>query len=214
MMKSFSGSSFQLPGKMQCRLPAPGTWQLTANSRGFSLIETVVVIAISAIVMLGVYEIYLTFGNSYLFQNAQINNASGAALFMNEFNDLSLQASSIATSRDVSGTTYTTGSTTLVYEIPAVNSSGDIVAAAYDYAIFHASSTDVYRILDANGSSARTSGTKRLSDTLSNLTFTYNDTATTSSTAVTADITTKTTVKSQNFSTRLIQQVYLRNKDE
>jgi prepilin-type N-terminal cleavage/methylation domain-containing protein len=215
MTKQLSGSSFQLPGKFHSRIfLAPGTWHLTAKPRGFSLIETVVVIAISAIVMLGVYEIYITFGNSYLYQNARINNASGAALFMNEFNELSLQASAIVTSRTISGTTYTTGSTTLVYEIPAINSSGDIVATTYDYAILYSSSTNAYRILDANGSSARISGSKRLSDTLSNLTFTYNDTATTSSTAVTADITTNTTVKSQNFSTHLIQQVYLRNKDE
>jgi prepilin-type N-terminal cleavage/methylation domain-containing protein len=215
MMKQLLVFSFELLGK--CNAPTllkAKSLKLEAGSRGFSLTELVVVIAISVVVMLGVYEIYITFGNSYLYQNAQINNASGAALFMNEFSDLSLQADAIVSSRTVSGTIYTTSSTTLIYEIPTVNSSGNVINATYDYAILYASSTNAYRILDANGSSARRSGTKRLSDSVSNLTFTYNNVATTSSTAVTADITTKTTIKSESFTTHLKQQVYLRNKSE
>src|SRR5882724_11083113 len=113
---------------------------------GFSVIELIIVIAISVVVLLAVSEIYITFGNSYLYQNANINASASAAAFLNEFNDMGLQADAIVTSRTVSGTTYTTSSTTVVFELPAQDSSGDIVASTYDYAILYASSTYAYRI--------------------------------------------------------------------
>src|SRR4051812_12219701 len=105
------------------------------HSRGFSFMELVIVMAISVILMLALVEIYVTFGNSYLYQNAGINISSSAAAFLNEFSDLGFQADAIVASRTVSGTTYTSGSTTVIFELPAINSSGDVVANAYDYAI-------------------------------------------------------------------------------
>ena len=182
------------------------------NVRGFSIIEMVIVIAISVIIMLSVIEIYITYSNSYLYQNAAINTSSSAAAFLNEFSDMSLQADAIVASRTVSGTTYTTGSTTVVFEIPAINSSGDVVSNAYDYAILYASSTGAYRLLDVNGSSVRVAGTKKFSDFVNNLTFTYDNGSPTAATSVTADITTISLVKQETFSSHLKQQVYLRNK--
>jgi hypothetical protein len=182
------------------------------HMRGFSTVEVVIVVAISAIVLMAVTEIYVTYNNSYVYQNANINDAASAALYLGEFNDLGLQADAVSASRTVSGTTYTTGSTTVVFEIPAINSSGDVIANTYDYAIFYASSTGAYRILDVNGSSARTAGTKEFSDVVDNLTFTYDSGTPSSASTVTADITTKSTVKLETFTTHLKQQVYLRNK--
>jgi type II secretory pathway pseudopilin PulG len=180
--------------------------------RGFSTIELIIVIAISVILMLAVVEIYVTYSNSYLYQNAAINTSSSAAAFLNEFNDMSLQADAIVASRSVSGTTYTTGSTTVVFEIPAINSSGDIISNSFDYAILYASSTGAYRLLDVNGSSARVAGTKKFSDFVNNLTFTYDNASPTAASSVTADITTKSIVKQETFTSHLKQQVYLRNK--
>jgi type II secretory pathway pseudopilin PulG len=180
--------------------------------RGFSTIEVVIVVAISAIVLLAVTEIYVTYNNSYIYQNARINDASSAARYLGEFSDLGLQADAVSASRTVSGTTYTTSSSTVVFELPAINSSGDVIANTYDYAIFYASSTGAYRTLDSNGSSARVAGTKKFSDVLNNLTFTYDSGTPSSATTVTADITTKSVVKQETFITHLKQQVYLRNK--
>jgi len=180
--------------------------------RGFSVIEMIIVIAISVILLLAVVEIYVTYSNSYLYQNASINTSSSAAAFLNEFNDMSLQADAIVASRTVSGTAYTTGSTTVIFEMPAINSSGDVISNTYDYAILYSSSTSAYRRLDTNASSARTAGTKKFSDLVSNLTFTYDNASPTSASSVTADISTKAQVKQENFTSHLKQQVYLRNK--
>jgi len=182
------------------------------NLRGFSLMEVVIVIAISVILILAVTEIYVTYSNSYLDQNAAINTSSSAAAFLNEFNNIGLQADAIVSSRTVSGTAYTTGSSTVIFELPAINSSGDVLSNTYDYAIFYSSSTGAYRLLDTNGSSARSSGTKLFSSFLSNLTFTYDNASPTSASGVTADITTQSTVKQTTYNSHLKQQVYLRNK--
>ena len=178
---------------------------------GFSLLEVIIVIFISAVVVLAVFEIYITLSKTYLLQHASINASSGAAAFVNELQDMAHQADAIETSASISGTTYTSGSTTVVFELPAVNSSGDVLSNTYDYVTLYATSTNAYRVIDANASSARVDGTKKLSDVVQNLTFTYDTGTPSTATAVTIDMTTATTVKSNTVQTRLKQQVYLRN---
>jgi hypothetical protein len=145
-------------------------------------------------------------------QNASIGVSSSAAQYLNEFSKLGFQADAVVASRTVSGTAYTSGSTTVIFELPAINSSGDPVSNAYDYAIFYASTTAAYRILDTNGSSARTAGTKKFSDYVSNLTFTYDNGTPSSATNVIANLTTLSVVKQETLSSHLKQQVYLRNQ--
>lgn len=179
---------------------------------GFTLTEVIIVVFVSTVVMLGVFSIYSTFSASYIFQNAKINTSRSTASFLNEFADNVHQANAIVASKVISGTTYTTGSTTLVLEIPAINSSGDIVSNTYDYAVLYSTSTYAYRLLSANGSSARNTNTKQYTDTLSNLTFTYDNATPANAASITADITTQTQVKSNTVTSHLKQQVYLRNK--
>jgi prepilin-type N-terminal cleavage/methylation domain-containing protein len=182
------------------------------NTRGFSVIEVLIVIVVASVVSLALSEIFLTYYDSYAYQNANINAASSAALFLNELNDLSLQADAIVGSRAFSGTTYTSGSTTVVFELPSINSSGDVIASTYDYTVLYASSTNIFRIMDADASSARADGTKKLSDALGNLTFTYNNATPSLASQVSANVTTLAISKKHTANTRLVQTVYLRNK--
>ena len=182
------------------------------SSRGFSVPEMVVIIFLSSVVFLGISQIYITYNSSYLYQNASINASLSAASFVNETADMALQASNIVASRTVSGTLYTTGSTTVILEIPSIDNDGDIITSTYDYAILFGSTTEAYRIMDAAASSARLDGTKMFSEVVSNLTFTYDNASPTVATALTVDITNQTAVKQQVVSTHLKQTVYLRNK--
>ena len=181
--------------------------------RGFTLLETIVVIFIFSTIMFAINQLFISIYNSYHVQNAIINNSYTAASFLNETEELSLQADAIVASKVVSGTTYTTSSSTLILELPSINSSGDIISSTYDYAVITLSpSTTVSRILSANASSARISGTKKLSDLVNSITFSYDSATPSLSKKISIDIVTQTQVKQEIVQAHLTQQVYLRNK--
>ncbi len=188
-----------------------GSWKLTAT-RGFSAIEVIIVITISTLVMIMLANMFVTFNTSYTYQNARINTSSSAALFLNELSDYSLQASQIVSSRTFSSATYTTGSTTVIFELPAIDSSGNVLASTYDYVVFFASSTNLYRIVDANAGSTRLDGTKLLSDVLSNVTLTYDNVTPSSATSIVVNVLTQAVVKGKTAQSHLRQTVYLRNR--
>ena len=181
------------------------------HSRGFTMIETLVVIFIVSIVMLGITSLFINFHNTYAIQNGIINSAYSASQFLNETGKLALQARSIVGTRIFGGISYTTGTSTLILEIPSVDSSGDIVTNTYDYALIKLSGSTIQRTLEANGTSARVSGTKQLSEVVTELTFTYNNATPSQASRISIDVTTQTTVKQQIMQTHLTQQVYLRN---
>ena len=127
-----------------------------STSRGFTLLETMAVIFIFSAIMFAVNQLFISFYHSYHIQNALINNAYTAAAFLNETEELTLQANAIIASKILDGTNYTTSSSTLILELPSINSSGDVLTTTYDYAVITLSpSTTVSRILSANASSAR-----------------------------------------------------------
>jgi prepilin-type N-terminal cleavage/methylation domain-containing protein len=180
--------------------------------RGFSAIEVIIVVALSTIVMSAIYSIYLTYNSTYLVQNASIAASESAAFFMNDFAEIGRQSSAIVSTRTFSGVSYSTGSTTLILEVPAIDSNSNVLPNTYDYAVFYSTSTSVYRIFEANALSYRASTTKKYSDIVSNLTFTYNNGTPSLATSTAADITSKTQVKLNTIQTRLKHQIYLRNK--
>jgi prepilin-type N-terminal cleavage/methylation domain-containing protein len=184
-----------------------------AAIRGFSAIEVLIVIAVSSLIMLALSNIFVTYYDSYAYQNAYINTSVSATTFLNDMNDLSLQASEIVSSHAFAGVTYTTGSTTVVFEIPSVNSSGEILANTSDYAVLFSSTTKLYRIMDADASSARLDGTKQFTDVLQNLTLTYNNPTPSSASNIVVNVLTQSTAKGKTATTHLMQTVYLRNKE-
>jgi hypothetical protein len=100
----------------------------------------------------------------------------------------------------------------VVFEIPSINSSGNILSNTYDYAVLFSSTTNIYRIMDANASSARVDSTKKLTDVLQNLTLTYDNGTPSAANSIMVNILTSTTTKGKTPKTHLRQTIYLRNK--
>lgn len=178
---------------------------------GFTLIETIIVVALVSVLMLAIIELFINFNNSYALQNANINNSYSASAFLNETEELSLQADAIVSSKVVSGTTYTTDTSTLILELPSIDASGDTISGVHDYAVIYLANSKAYRILQADVASARRSGTKILSDVVNSLTFTFNNVTPASATKISIDVVTQKQVKQKTLQTHLTQTVYLRN---
>ncbi len=181
-------------------------------NRGFTLIETFIVIALSTIAMVALTNLFLIFNSVYGYQQAFMAAAGSAGGAMNAFEAAVLPADQVLASHTFGGTTYSSSANTLVLSLPAVDSSGNIIAGTEDYVAFYSSSTNLYRLTAAGAGSSRISGQKQLSTTLSSITFTYDNADFTKVTNVTADITTQSQFKQQTVQGHLNEQLYLRNK--
>ena len=179
--------------------------------RAFTLIETVVVVALSVVLMLAIAQLSLLFGNTIAFQNASIGNLLGANTITDAVRTAGLQADHIVANHAFSGFQRSTGTTTVVFELPSVDASGSIVPNTYDYVGIYASGTEAYRVLDAGSGSARISGTKRLSDALDSLSFTYDSSDVSLATNVLLEATTSAVVKGVTSEMHLYERIYLRN---
>lgn len=184
---------------------------LSKKTKGFSLVETIIVLALVVIVLYVLVSMFLGYSKTYSYIEAGFEVSGSAATAVEDISSAVRQSSGVLSSRTFSGTNYTTNSTTLVLEVPTVNSSGSIVSSTYDYILFYRSGTDLYRVIDANGSSARTSGTKKLSNVVQSITFTYDAVTVTDATKVSIDLETAKAVKEQSYNQRVRNQVYLRN---
>ena len=190
------------------------SWKLEAGrklGKGFTLIETVIVIAITTMALFALVNLFILFNATYGYQQAFIATAGAAGTAMNALEAAVLPARRVLASRDFSGTAYASGPTALVLELPAIDSSGDIIPEMSDYVAFYTSGAILYRLTEANAGSARASGVKQLSATLNSLAFTYDNADFTQVTSVAADLETRALSKEQTVRSRLTGQWYLRN---
>jgi len=179
--------------------------------RGFTLIETVIIIAITAMMMISLATLFVNFNSLYVYQQtftATVKSAGGA---INAIGDASLPANQVLASHIFSSGTISSGATSFALELPSVDSSGNILAGKHDYIGFYLTGTDLYRRTEADASSVRASGTKKVATLVSSLSFTYDNTDFTKVTNVTANIVTQLNTKKGLVQTHLNEQFYLRN---
>jgi hypothetical protein len=190
-----------------------GNWRSNIGSaaKGFTLVETLIVIGISVIAFIALVNLFLLFNSVYGYQNAFIAGAGSAGNAMTAFETAIPQASHALASHDFSGTVYASDADTLVLELPAIDGSGNILPGMSDHIVFYASGTVLYRLTLAGAGSVRVPGTKVLSTTLFSLSFIYDDADFTKVTNVTAEIETRSAYKEQTVASTLREQLYLRN---
>lgn len=181
------------------------------KKRGFTLLESVIVIGVSAMALIALTNLFLIFNAMYGYQQAFIATAGSSGAAINAFEAAILPADQVLASHSFSGTVYSSSATVLVLELPAIDSSGNTLPSAKDYIVFYVSSANLYRLMQADASSARISGLKKLSTTLSSLSFTYDNSDFTKVTNVIADIQTQAQFKQQTVQSHLREKVYLRN---
>lgn len=179
--------------------------------RAFTLVEVLITVALFAVLMFAVTQLYIVFGRVIVFQKASIDVALGGSSIMDNIRLAGLQADHIIASHVFSGISYNSGTTTAIFELPSINSSGSIIPGAYDYIGIYSSGTNAYRIIDTASGSARTGEYKQLTGVLNALSFTYDNPDFTLVTNVTANATTSVVVRGETTQTHLREHIYLRN---
>lgn len=181
------------------------------SARAFTLMEVIIVVGIFSIMFLALIKFFISYNTSYIFERAVVTTSSSADALMNEIEAAVLPANQVVASRTFGAVTYTSGASVLVLEVPSIDSSGVIISGTYDHIVFYTNGKYVYEIIDANAASSRKSRTRQLSDSLSALTFTYDNASFPSVKQVTADITTQAVFPTRTTQSHLRQQIYLRN---
>jgi len=179
--------------------------------RGFTLIETVITIAIALVLVLATTQLYVVYGRMMLVEQAAIQITLGGSSIMDATRDAGLQAVHVVATHSFSGVTYTSATSTVIFELPTVDQSGTIVAGSYDYVAISASSTDVYQFTDAAVGSSRMSGQKQLTSVLGTLSFTYDSASLTAVTNVLVDATMSAVVRGATTTVHFRERIYLRN---
>ena len=179
--------------------------------RAFTLVETVIIIAIAAMMMLALAVLFVNFNSLYVYQQTFTTTVKSAGGAINAISDASLPADQVLALHVFSSGTISSGTTSFVLELPSMDSSGDILTGKHDYIGFYLTGTDLYRRIEADASSVRTSGTKKVATLVSSLSFTYDNTDFTKVTNVTADIITQLNTRKGLVQTHLNEQFYLRN---
>ncbi|MBI3572230.1 hypothetical protein HY091_01705 [Candidatus Kaiserbacteria bacterium] len=178
---------------------------------GFTLLETVITIALSTVMILILAGLAYNFSFVFSYQQNATQVAGGAGRVASETDALIRGASQVLSSHTIAGTTYTSGAGALVLALPSIDSSGAVIAGKSDYAVVYASSTSAYRLVAADAASSRVSGTKLLTNNLLALAFAFDNTDFTQVKGVGVDIKTETKTKQQTLDEHRYQVTYLRN---
>jgi len=96
-------------------------------------------------------------------------------------------------------------------QIPAVDSSGNVIINTWDYAAFYVDNGKLFRVVEANAASSRQSGSRLLAESLLSISFTYDNANMSLVRRVDADIQTRQIGRSFTASTHEQQRMNLRN---
>ncbi len=188
------------------------TFHPPTRQRAFTLIETTIVIAFSISMMAALGLLIYDFDKISTYDRTSAQSSGSANAAIREIELFAFPANAVLQTHTFSSATYTSTSTSLVLEIPSVDSSGNIISGTHDYAAFYVvGTTTMYRLLEANAASKRVSGTKRLSSSINTLTFTYNDSNFTNVHTVTVDLQTQARAKQEILNDHRREQIRLRN---
>lgn len=181
------------------------------HTRGFTIVETIVTIAVFVIFIIAVTQLYVLFGRTITSDQSALDIALDGSAIIDTVRTAGLQASHVASSHTFSGVSYASGTSTVIFQLPSVDASGNIIGTSLDYVGITASTTNVYRLIDAAAGSVRPSGTKQISNTLGALQFTYDNVSFPLVTNVIIDATSSAILRGQTLQTHLRDHVYLRN---
>ena len=179
--------------------------------KGFTLIEIIVGIGVFILLIFALFNLYLVYGSLYSFQDTQLTATMDGRVAMSEITFLTVQAYRVVGNITIATTTYYSGTTTLVLQIPSMAAGDGTISNTWDYAVFYINGTNLYRTIQANAASSRISGTRLLTGNLQNLVFSYDNADLTQAQKVSIDINIQTQTAKYTATNHSTEQVTLRN---
>lgn len=181
------------------------------KNRGFTLVEIVLVLGLMALILLALTTLFINHNSVYNFQQGFIKAAGSGRTSLNELTLHIAQGYRVLASQTINGNNYSTGPTVLVLQLPSIDSNGSAINGSWDYVAFYANGAELWRQTQSAVGSSRSSGARLLSQSVTSMTFAYDNVDFSLVKKVSIDLQTAETVKGQVITSRLAQQVVLRN---
>ena len=182
------------------------------RTRGVTTLELAVSTAVAAVIFTILGAIFIAQGRFFAIQDAIGETQYNAFQILDTAGLYALSASAIVPNRTISGTAYTTGTSTVVLEVPSVNASDEVLVNAYDYVAMGVSPDDSSRFfvaIDASTNSARTDASRLPGSLVDKLIFRYNAVDPTAATAIELYVRTRKDARGQVILTPLGKIYYL-----
>ncbi|HTK60098.1 MAG TPA: prepilin-type N-terminal cleavage/methylation domain-containing protein, partial [Candidatus Baltobacteraceae bacterium] len=128
------------------------------RARGVTMLELAVSMAVAGVVFTILGAIFIAQGRYLAIEDATAETQYNAFQILDTVGLYAISADAPIGSRTINGTAYSTGTSTLVLELPTVDQNGDLVAATHDYVAFGLSPSDPTRFVvdyDAGTNSSR-----------------------------------------------------------
>lgn len=185
------------------------------GQRGSSLLETLVTVSIFAIIALVLGGMFLLLMRLFTYSRIRDDVESAASAALVRVTSNLLPAHNVEDARTVDGTLYTTDADTLVLKLAAIDGTGVPMVDVFDYIVITRDSVSPSRlmeIIDADPASSRNDLTRLLADGVADLSFRYDQLASSATTTVTAAITVRKTSGTTSITQSVSTYAKLRNK--
>lgn len=182
------------------------------SSRAFTLTETLIVVGILGLISGAVVTMFLNYSSVYQRENSGVSVTQSASRTITLISTTIAQSSGVIASRTINGVAYVTSSTTLIVQLPAASTNGDIIQGGFDYTVFHASGTVMTESTETYSGSYRSPGTYTLTTSLSNVTFTYDNPIASLVENIGVLVHTKATTRTGVKETHVYRETHMRNK--
>lgn len=151
--------------------------KIQKGPKGLTLIELLIVVAISAVILIALLSLYMT-GQKYFFnQNMRADTIEDSRMPMAWISRDAREANQVLDGpiTAYNGSPYSTGETTLVLEVPSLDGTGAIIPGTTDYIIytFSPNGRRLQRIVDGDAASSRDDRTRVMADNVNAFTLHY-----------------------------------------
>ena len=144
------------------------------NKHGFTLAEVIVVIALMAVLSIFLVGIFFANSRFYASQSDQIRSDQNSRTIADRMEEYGRVAVSVMATT----TGYTTDSDTVVFRIPSLNGTGQVIADTYDVIVFTkdlVNANEFKWVLSPNAASSRPAIDSTLTEKLQSVSFTYDN---------------------------------------
>lgn len=186
------------------------------NLPGFTLFELLITISIMGMVVIVVSSLFISTNQFNRDEQLRIDVGEDASRVLGPLDRVLREGVQIVTSADIGGTTYTTGTSTVVFSLPSIDGTGATIIGTNDTAVltFDTSSADnlgIRLLVDPADNTYRPSQNTMVVDRVKDFYLRYTTDAPTASTTIGATVQVTKSVRGRAFTRTNILYAILRN---
>ena len=137
-------------------------------------------LGIATLILAGVSQLYVYGQQNFVVSGTFAEVHGNARLAMDWMSNDLRWTTALVSSKTINSQNYTTGTTQIILNIPAIDGSGNVLSGVSDYIVYHLDPNDatiLQRTIDADATSSRTDGTRTIANNIQSLAFSSGGTA-------------------------------------